>query len=270
MNVKHAYSYSVQFLERNGVDEADFKSLCLVCHLAGINNSEYSLHTDDFINDGILGDCLWKIKSGVPLQYVLGKWDFYDREFYVGEGVLIPRPETEELVEIAIKLSSAYKNPIIYDLCAGSGCISSCVARHISGAKVYSIEKSSDAFEYLKKNCGNEQNIELILGDINDNFDIPSADMILSNPPYIKSSVIADLQIEVKNEPVIALDGGEDGLFFYKLICNKWMNKLNENGTLILEIGEEQGEDIKNIFSSYQCEIKKDMYGNNRIAVIKK
>lgn len=270
MNVKQAYSYSVQFLERNGIDEADFKSLCLVCDLAGINNSEYYMHTDDFVNDSILADRLWRIKSGEPLQYVLGKWDFFDKEFFVGEGVLIPRPETEELVELAIKLSSSYESPIIYDLCAGSGCITSCVARHIDGAKVYSIEKSKDAFEYLKKNCGGIENIELIYGDINDDFHIPDADMIISNPPYIKSSVIDNLQDEVKREPVMALDGGEDGLFFYKLICNKWMSKLKEKGILIMEIGEEQGEDIMNIFSAYQCEIKKDMYGNNRIAVIKK
>ena len=113
MNLKQAYSYAVQFLELNNVDEADFKALCLVCHLAGIKNSEYSLHIDDEIIMSRLAKSLWRLKEGEPLQYVLGKWDFYESEFYVGKGVLIPRPETEELVEKVIDYAKNLINPVI-------------------------------------------------------------------------------------------------------------------------------------------------------------
>ena len=96
MTLKEAYSYAVTFLERNGVDESDFKALCVVCSILNIKNSEYDLHRNDFVPNKKLADMLWKLKDGQPLQYVLGKWDFYESEFYIGEGVLIPRPETEE------------------------------------------------------------------------------------------------------------------------------------------------------------------------------
>lgn len=151
MNLKQAYSYAVQFLELNNVDEADFKALCLVCHLAGIKNSEYSLHIDDEIIMSRLAKSLWRLKEGEPLQYVLGKWDFYESEFYVGKGVLIPRPETEELVEKVIDYAKNLINPVIYDLCSGSGCIGISIAKAVPGAVVYCIEKATTLFIILKK-----------------------------------------------------------------------------------------------------------------------
>ena len=150
MNVKEAYSYSVSFLEANGVDEADFKALTVVCHVAGIKNSEYHAHKDDFIITKRLADCLWKLKTGEPLQYVIGKWDFYESEFYVGEGVLIPRPETEELVDLVVKYLKTVTNPVVIDLCSGSGCIGVSIAKAVPNSKVYCIEKSKEAFRYFR------------------------------------------------------------------------------------------------------------------------
>ena len=150
MILKEAYSYAVTFLERNGVDESDFKALCVVCSILNIKNSEYDLHRNDFVPNKKLADMLWKLKDGQPLQYVLGKWDFYESEFYIGKGVLIPRPETEELVEKAIDYIKTLEKCTVYDLCAGSGCIGLSIAKKCKNAFVYLIEKSEDALIYLR------------------------------------------------------------------------------------------------------------------------
>jgi release factor glutamine methyltransferase len=266
MTVKEAYNYGVYFLSCNGVDEAEFKSLCLVCHLAGIKNSQYEQHSNDDIIMKRFADLLWRVKSGEPLQYVIGKWDFYESEFYVGKGVLIPRPETEELVELAIKHIKSLDECVVYDLCAGSGCIGISVAKACPNATVYMIEKSADAMFYLLKNADLVDNAKVICGDINTTFDLPKADVIISNPPYIKTNDIENLQCEVLQEPVMALDGGNDGLDFYRIINDKWSSQLNDNGKLFLEIGEDQGETIKSVLTNFvNINVIKDMYGNNRM-----
>lgn len=267
MTLKEAYNYGVYFLSANGVDEAEFKSLCLVCHLDGIKNSEYSAHKDDEIIMKRFADMLWKVKSGEPLQYVIGKWDFYESEFYVGPGVLIPRPETEELVELALSSIDCAKEAVIYDLCSGSGCIGISLAKKLPKAKVYLIEKSQDAFKYLKKNCDGVPNVFPLLADINDiDASLPRPDVIISNPPYIPASQLSALQPEVQKEPSMALDGGEDGLDFYRIIKNVWFSKLAEGGQMFLEIGEDQGEKVLEMFSGVaKVTLKKDIYGNDRM-----
>ena len=271
MNVKEAYSYSVSFLEANGVEEADFKALTVVCHVAGIKNSEYHAHKDDFIITKRLADCLWKLKTGEPLQYVIGKWDFYESEFYVGDGVLIPRPETEELVDVAVKYLKTVTNPVVIDLCSGSGCIGVSIAKALPDSKVYCIEKSKEAFRYLEKNAKDCNNVVLINDDIFNDIDIENADLIISNPPYIKTSDLTNLQDEVKKEPQMALDGGNDGLDFYRIINTSWTSKLKSKGVLMLEIGEDQGKDIVDVLTEFNnVELKKDMYGNDRMVVAKR
>ena len=274
MTLKEAYSYAVTFLERNGVDESDFKALCVVCSILNIKNSEYDLHRNDFVPNKKLADMLWKLKDGQPLQYVLGKWDFYESVFYIGEGVLIPRPETEELVEKAIDYIKTLGKCIVYDLCAGSGCIGLSIAKKCKNAFVYLIEKSEDALLYLKKNAKGIENVKIIQGDIcksDSFFELENADIIISNPPYIKSDDIACLQCEVLKEPLMALDGGKDGLDFYRIINDNWNNKLNKNGKLFLEIGDEQGKDILQILSNFNnISVFKDLYGNDRMVVADK
>ncbi len=271
MNVKEAYSYSINFLQANNVDEADFKALTVVCYVAGIKNSEYYAHKEDFVIMKQLADCLWRLKTGEPLQYVIGKWDFYESEFYVGEGVLIPRPETEELVELAVNHLKTISNPVVIDLCSGSGCIGISIARAVPNSKVYCIEKSNDAFKYLEKNAKKIDNVILINDDIFNSIDTENADLIISNPPYIKSGALDSLQAEVKKEPKMALDGGEDGFDFYRIINSKWSEKLKSNGVLMLEIGEDQGQSIVDVLTEFNdVQVKKDMYGNNRIVVAKR
>ncbi|MBQ7740359.1 MAG: peptide chain release factor N(5)-glutamine methyltransferase [Eubacterium sp.] len=270
MNLKEAYSYSVRFLQGNNVDEADFKALCVCCAVAGIKNSEYSLHINDDIIHSRLAEMLWALREGEPLQYVIGKWDFYESEFCVGKGVLIPRPETEELVELVYNYAKELERPVIIDLCAGSGCIGISLAKKLNSS-VYLVEKSKDAFEYLCKNSRGVENAFPINADINDMIDLPKADIIVSNPPYIKSGDLDSLQSEVKREPKIALDGGMDGLDFYRIINDKWADKLRDFGKLFLEIGNDQGKSINDILINFKnIRVKKDIYGNDRMVVADK
>lgn len=269
MNLKEAYSYAVTFFERNNVDEADFKALCIVCSILNIKNSEYEMHKNDFVSMKKLADMLWKVKDGIPLQYVIGKWDFYESEFYVGDGVLIPRPETEELVQKAIDYISSLNKCTVYDLCSGSGCIGLSIAKKCSNSLVYLIEKSEEALTYLEKNAKDIKNVKVIKGDITDISafnNLEMADVIVSNPPYIKSEDLLNLQTEVKKEPSMALDGGKDGLDFYRIINDNWNDKLKEHGKLFLEIGEDQGKIINSVLNNFtDVNVYKDIYGNDRM-----
>lgn len=270
MTVKDAYAYSVIFLERNGIDEPDFKALCLACHLSNIKNNQYEQHKDDFVPQKKLADALWRLKNNEPLQYVIGKWDFYESEFYVGEGVLIPRPETEELVEKVIDCAKNIPDCVVYDLCSGTGCIGISVAKKCGNTFVYLIEKSDDAMPYLEKNASGIDNVKIIQADICDDIDnfssLENADIIVSNPPYIASSEIDTLQSEVQKEPRMALDGGEDGLDFYRVISDNWYAKLKRGGKIFLEIGEKQANLLLPIMKKFDnILVIKDMYGNDRI-----
>ena len=265
MNLKDALKFCSDYLISKNIDEAEFKALCLVCSAANIENKDFYF-SDKEVEISSLLPPLERLEKGEPLQYILGKWDFYESEFFVGQGVLIPRPETEELVETAVKEAEKLEAPVIYDLCAGSGCIGISIAKKIPDAKVYCVEKSKEAFEYLKKNAQGIENVTLVFADIKDDIELPSADIIISNPPYIKSDEIKLLDKELSFEPEIALDGGEDGLDFYRVIRDKYLTKLKNNGIILLEIGNEQGSDIASLFNG--AEIIKDIYGNDRIAKI--
>ncbi len=267
MTLKEAYNYGVYFLSANGVDEADFKSKCLVCKCAGVKNSQFHQHSGDEIITKRFSDMLWRVKQGEPLQYVLGEWDFYNSTFYVGEGVLIPRPETEELTQLAVDFLKDKKNPVVFDLCAGSGCIGLSLAKEYPNANVFLVEKSDKAFEYLLKNAKDVPNAQCVLDDIsNENCIAGNADLIVSNPPYIKSVEIDSLQSEVQCEPRMALDGGNDGLDFYRILSSKWKSRLKSGGEMLLEIGNEQGNTVSSLFDNAQ--VIKDMYGNDRIVKI--
>lgn len=278
MTLKDAYNYCVYFLSANGVDEAEFKALCLVCNADGIKNSEYETHKEDTLMPKALADNLWRLKCGEPLQYVLGKWDFYESEFCVCNGVLIPRPETEELTDLAVKYAKKTSSPLVYDLCSGSGCIGISIAKAVPQSDVYCVEKSADAMAYLLKNAQGIQNVHAVSGDVLntasfENIRENSIDIIVSNPPYIKSSEIEGLQREVQFEPREALDGGADGLDFYTYITREWKKYLKPNGILLFEIGNEQADEVACLLETNgykNIEIKNDMYGNPRIAASQK
>lgn len=208
-------------------------------------------------------------KSGMPVQYVIGEWDFYGESFKVGEGVLIPRPETEMLVDFALDYLKDKQTPVVFDLCAGSGCIGLSVAKNRPDAKVFLLEKSDKAFAYLEANktklgC---DNATLIGGDLFSgfgNFDLPTPDLILSNPPYIESAEVPLLQKEVLREPSMALDGGEDGYDFYRALADVWLPFCK--GAIAVECGENQTEAIEKLFSKICAEVhsEKDFNGIGR------
>lgn len=235
-------------------------------------------HADDEADKIKSAEYIEKVEqraAGTPVQYVIGSWDFYGESFFVGEGVLIPRPETELLVDFARDFLKDKTNPVVLDLCAGTGCIGLTVARLNPNSKVFLVEKSPEAMKYLQKNAEKLKlsNAKIICGDIFGGFnafDIPKPDLILSNPPYINSGDIAGLQSEVLREPAMALDGGEDGLDFYKVIAEKWLPYCG--GAIAVECGEGQADLIRAIFSNQCAETFsiKDFNDIERVAVGRK
>ncbi|MBQ3550106.1 MAG: peptide chain release factor N(5)-glutamine methyltransferase [Clostridia bacterium] len=207
-----------------------------------------------------------------PLQYILGEWEFYGLPFKVGPGVLIPRQDTETLVETALPLLKPSRNRV-FDLCAGSGCIGIALAK-LSGAKVTFFEKSDDALPYLEENIRlNGIEAEVLHYDVLGAPPKMKVDMIVSNPPYIKTAVVEGLETEVKCEPLMALDGGEDGLRFYRHIATAWKPCIELGGYLIFEIGFDQGEEVTEImknagYRDVQC--KKDLCGEDRVVIGRK
>ena len=252
MTAKELYNICVS--ELSFIDDAKFESLCLFESILEINKQSL-ISKDIILNEQQIekiNNAIQRRKNHEPLQYIIGNWDFYDMTFIVGDGVLIPRPETEMLVEFALEKLENIENPIVFDLCAGTGCIGLTIAKHRKDAKVYLFEKEDKAFSYLQKNKEKYEleNAILVKSDIlNDDIsDLPQCDVLLSNPPYIETDEIEGLQKEVHFEPLSALDGGKDGLIFYRAICERWIDKVNKNVYLAFECGEEQSADICDLF----------------------
>ena len=256
MTISELEKLGSQKLRASGKENSDFDARCLLEFVLNLNPTQYLLNRSEEVDSVCAEKFLSLVErrsNGEPLQYILGKWEFMGLPFYVGEGVLIPRPETEMLVEFALDFLKDKKNPVVIDLCSGSGCIAISVAKHLPNAKVYAVEKSDLAFPYLKKNIWLNCvfNVSAVHGDIFDSTLLSDIkpDLILSNPPYIRSLEIASLQSEVRNEPSMALDGGEDGLIFYREIANGWIDRLGTGGAIAVECAEDQTEDIIRMFS---------------------
>ena len=238
----------------------NFEAQCIFEDMLKVDRSRILCSNSPVTEDDILlvNSIIERRKAGEPLQYILGTWDFYDLTFFVGQGVLIPRPETEILVDFALDNLKDIKNPVIFDLCAGTGCIGLTIAKHMPEATVYLLEKQENAFEYLKKNADNLtlENVQLIKGDLfTFDFDeLPMADLIVSNPPYIPTTEIEELQKEVLSEPISALDGGNDGLDFYRCLADKWTSKVKKSGFMAFECGDNQSSDVIDIFNGKYVE----------------
>lgn len=210
--------------------------------------------------------------SGYPLQYILGEWEFFGLPFEVGEGVLIPRQDTEALVERVrdILLERAPEERYTADLCAGSGCIGIALAK-LCGARVKCIELSEAAFGYLKQNItlnGVEDRVTAVLADVLDESSADGEfDLIVSNPPYLDDTDMKNLQSEVAHESKMALYGGADGLEFYRKMIAVWTKRLKRGGAFAVEIGMGQERGVIEIFAEngIRADCIKDMRGIYRV-----
>jgi release factor glutamine methyltransferase len=251
-----------ELLEISGLNDADREAELIVSHCLGIDRLHLYKEDPDIPEKIILQiyEYLRRRAAREPLQYILGYTEFHGLKIKVGPGVLIPRPETEFLVEEAIKTvhTSHFMSLRILDLCTGSGCIALALAREFPDAEVYGTDISEIAISYAEENAriNDINNVEFLRGSLFKPFEKLSAPghlsfkagLIISNPPYIKRDEIGNLQPEITNwEPGEALDGGEDGLDYYKMLIPEVGNYLKENGYLILEIGIHQAKEIKKL-----------------------
>lgn len=214
--------------------------------------------------------------NGRPIAYIVKNREFMALDFYVEEGVLIPRPDTEPLVEEVIELSKGMKDVTIVDIGTGSGAISVSLAKYIKSSYVYSLDISDKALSIGKKNAVNNEvddKIEFIKSDVFTGIKDRNLklDIIVSNPPYIKKEDIKTLHTQVKDyEPYIALEGGEDGLDFYRTITEESLKYLKSNGILAFEVGHDQANDVCTIMKNHgykKIYTKKDLQGIDRVVI---
>lgn len=261
MTIGQALAAAREQLAAAGVEDAAFEARELVTFLCATPRSRLNLAcSDPFGRVGELERLVGRRLSGEPLQYIIGEWEFMSLPFHVGPGVLIPRPETELLAEFAIRQCGDQPFQIL-DLCAGSGCIGISVANSCPNAHVWLVEKSEQAFSYLLENIrlNTVQNVTSLQGDILDPEILPADiqfDLILSNPPYIPSGELPSLQQEVHWEPSSALDGGADGLDFYRSIALTYPGRIIPGGWIGLEFGDGQAEAVREIFAPYFSDTK--------------
>ena len=210
-----------------------------------------------------------------PLQYLLGEWDFMDFTLKVGRGVLCPRADSEVVCETAIELLQEVPAPTVYDLCAGTGCLGIGIAKHLPEAKVICVEKSADAWPYLTANVSGT-GVQAVQNDILTYYKtLPAgeADLIISNPPYLTAQEMASLMPETAKEPAVALDGGADGLDFYRVLTANYRDALRPGGWLVLEIGYAQAEDVLALGAAHHWvngSCRKDCGGNDRVILLQK
>lgn len=252
------YRNCVQKLKENGIDDAEFDAVCIFQDILKEKNPLFK--PDEEVIDSHIAKIYDNIQSrcmGKPLQYILGEWDFWKYTFKVGEGVLIPRPDTETLIENILDICKKHniKSPKILDLCSGSGCIAITLSKEINNSEVYAVEKSDMAFEYLQKNISfNNAEVKAVKADvfISENADkFRNFDIIVSNPPYLTAEEMQNLQKEVQAEPETALFGGNDGLDFYRAITEIWSSSLKKGGYICYEIGDNQHNSVADILKTH-------------------
>ncbi|WP_341876351.1 peptide chain release factor N(5)-glutamine methyltransferase [Defluviitalea saccharophila] len=250
----------------------------LLSHILSFSRVQLFTHSRDEISEEqekAYKELIYKRLKGAPTQYLTNEQEFMSLPFYVDSSVLIPRQDTEVLVETALDFINKEKEFQVLDLCTGSGCIGISIAYYAPLCRVIGIDISEDALKVAEHNAKlNKVNDRVHFIKSNLFEEVPTnlkgtIDMIVSNPPYIPTEEIKELMKEVSAyEPSIALDGGKDGLDFYRLIVRDGKEYLKSGGILLFEIGYNQGDDVVNLLKSQgfsDATIKKDLAGLNRV-----
>ena len=271
MTFKQALDKGIQILESENILDAKLDAWYLLSFVSGLTKAKYFLAQNDEIDELILykyKDALLKRAQHIPLQHITGEQDFMGITFWVNEHVLIPRQDTETLVEETLKIVPAGSH--ILDLCTGSGCVILSLVALGQGLSGVGVDVSEEALAVARENGARlvGRKVDFIKGDlwqpVRGKFNV-----IVSNPPYIPTKVIEELTPEVKDhEPRLALDGTEDGLFFYREITANASKYLNDGGWLLVEIGYDQGPDVAQLFKEAgfkDVEVVKDLPGNDRV-----
>lgn len=278
MTVKELMNVAKTALNEQGIPEAEVNAKLLMEYMLSMDQTQLFMNWSKLLSDHqceIYFGLLEQRFARKPLQHIVGKQNFMGEDFLVNENVLIPRPETEILVQLAIDKAKEKRKPEILDLCTGSGIIAITIAKANRDAKVFASDLSEKAVELAKENAKKlNVDVKLKQGDLFKPFSGTLSkkkfDMIISNPPYIRTADITNLEKEVKDyEPHMALDGGENGLEFYKKILDTAHRHLKKDGLLMMEIGYDQGKDLinlaENVGQYFEISVKTDYAGLERI-----
>lgn len=277
MTYRELYLKAKKTFSDRGIDSPGNDSLLLTEAFLGLDRSGLAVHGDETPSEeerSAFLEAMEQRASHRPLQYILGSWEFMGLSLKVGEGVLVPREDTAVLTEALAERLRSISAPVGADLCSGSGAVALGLCTLLPKAKITCLEFSKQAFSYLVENLAAYSQYEavpmegdVLLPETAALFEKESLDFIASNPPYIASGELSSLQQEVRLEPDVALDGGEDGLVFYRAFCSLWLPVLKPGGVLAVEIGETQGKEVSSLFASHgleQIEIIKDWAGLDR------
>lgn len=272
MVIRGVLNKTIDTLKNAGIENAVFEANLIIKTIFELSPIDVVLSYNKTAPDALAkkaAEYAERRASGEPLQYILGVWEFMGLEFLVSPNVLIPRSDTETLAEAVLSRKGGMN---LLDICSGSGCIALSIAHYNKNTYALGLDISPDAVELSKKNAeklGLDNRVRFERADIMSDIPHGVFDVIVSNPPYIRRDVIGTLQAEVRlHEPHLALDGGEDGLDFYRRIIDIAPRLLNENGELFLEIGFDQADDVTALMQASFSDISviKDLCGNNRVA----
>ncbi len=239
------------FFQQSGIPDPEVDASLLLSHLCGKPHLELRMNSDTVLTSDIVRSFQSLAERRMkrePLQYILKEAPFFGYRFEVDSRVLIPRPETELLCEWALEIISGHSDAPVLDLCCGSGCIGISLKLKCPAASVFLSDVSADALLVAESNAVRlNADIHLICGDLFSGLSDQSFYLIVSNPPYIPSEVCRSLQPEVKKEPLLALDGGRDGLDLYRRICSEAPRYLSPGGFLLMELGDGESLDVETI-----------------------
>ncbi|MBQ8546844.1 MAG: peptide chain release factor N(5)-glutamine methyltransferase [Clostridia bacterium] len=263
----------ISALNSYGADNSKEEAFLIIEELYKIPRAKILADKEKSYTSPRISEILEKRKERIPLQYILGKWEFMGKEFLVSPDCLIPRPDTEILVEKALEIIE--KGDSVADFCTGSGCIGVSLGIYKPNIDLTLVDISRGALEISKKNAQRHNiSARFILGDITKDLVGEKFDVIVSNPPYIPSKDIEGLSPEVKKEPRLALDGGENGLDIINFLVNDGMELLKDNGKMLIEFGYDQEKSIRECLENNQkiasYEIFYDYGSNPRCVLIYK